>query len=37
LLTHGKEVQVPSETKLDFQLAEPVSITLPAKKSAASS
>jgi hypothetical protein len=33
LLTHGKEVQVPSETKLDFQLAEPVSITLPAKKS----
>jgi BON domain len=33
LVTHGKEVQVPSETKLDFQLAQPVSITLPAKKS----
>jgi hypothetical protein len=33
LLTKGKEVQVPSETKLDFQLAEPVAITLPAKKS----
>jgi BON domain-containing protein len=33
LLTKGPQVKVPSETKLDFDLASPVQITLPAKKS----
>ncbi len=32
LMTHGKEVQVPSETKLDFQLSQPVSVPLAAAK-----
>ncbi len=32
LMTRGKQVQVPSETKLDFELAEPVSVTLPPAK-----
>jgi len=32
-LTHGQEVNVPSETMLDFTLAEPVTIVLPPKKS----
>jgi hypothetical protein len=32
--THGPEVNVPSETLLDFTLAQPVTITLPPKKSA---
>lgn len=32
-LTHGKEVNVPSESLLDFTLAQPVTIVLPAKKS----
>jgi len=32
LLTKGPQVKVPSETKLDFDLAAPVQITLPAKK-----
>ena len=27
-LTHGKEVKIPSETKLDFQLDQPVTITV---------
>ncbi len=30
--THGKEVNVPSETLLDFTLAQPVTIALPPKK-----
>jgi ribosomal protein L12E/L44/L45/RPP1/RPP2 len=33
-LTHGQEVNVPSETLLDFTLAQPVTITLPPKKTA---
>jgi len=33
-LSHGQEVNVPSETLLDFTLAQPVTITLPPKKSA---
>lgn len=33
LLTKGPQVKVPSETKLDFDLASPVQITLPPKKS----
>jgi BON domain len=32
LLTKGPQVKVPSETKLDFDLASPVQITLPPKK-----
>ncbi len=32
-LTHGQEVNVPSETLLDFTLAEPVTIVLPPKRS----
>jgi hypothetical protein len=32
LLTKGPQVKVPSETKLDFDLAAPIQITLPAKK-----
>ena len=32
LLTKGPQVKVPSETKLDFDLAAPVQITLPPKK-----
>ena len=28
ILTHGKEVQIPSETKLDFKLAEPFEVTV---------
>ncbi len=32
-LTHGKEVNVPSETLLDFTLAQPVTIVLPPRKS----
>jgi ribosomal protein L12E/L44/L45/RPP1/RPP2 len=35
-LTHGEEINVPSETLLDFTLAQPVTITLPPKKSAPS-
>jgi hypothetical protein len=35
-LTHGQEVNVPSETLLDFTLAQPVTITLPPKKTAPS-
>jgi ribosomal protein L12E/L44/L45/RPP1/RPP2 len=35
-LTHGQEVNVPSETLLDFTLAQPVAITLPPKKAAPS-
>ena len=35
-LTHGKEVNVPSETLLDFTLAQPVTITLPPKKTTSS-
>lgn len=35
-LTHGQEINVPSETLLDFTLAQPVTITLPPKKTAAS-
>ena len=35
-LTHGQEVNVPSETLLDFTLAQPVTITLPPKKKASS-
>jgi ribosomal protein L12E/L44/L45/RPP1/RPP2 len=35
-LTHGQEVNVPSETLLDFTLAQPVTITLPPKKNASS-
>lgn len=34
--THGQEVKVPSETLLDFTLAQPVTITLPPKKTAPS-
>ena len=30
-LTHGKSVEVPSETKLDFSLAEPFQVTLSSK------
>jgi hypothetical protein len=30
--THGKEVNVPSESMLDFTLAQPVTIVLPPKK-----
>jgi hypothetical protein len=33
LLTKGPQVNVPPETKLDFDLASPVQITLPPKKS----
>jgi BON domain len=33
LLTKGPQVKVPSETKLDFDLASPVQIALPPKKS----
>jgi hypothetical protein len=32
LIIKGKEVQVPSETKLDFELSQPVEITLPPAK-----
>ena len=35
-LTHGQEVNVPSETLLDFTLAQPVTIILPPKKAAPS-
>jgi ribosomal protein L12E/L44/L45/RPP1/RPP2 len=35
-LTHGQEVNVPSETLLDFTLAQPVTITLPPKKTTSS-
>ncbi len=35
-LTHGQAVNVPSETLLDFTLAQPVTLTLPAKKTASS-
>lgn len=35
-LTHGQEINVPSETLLDFTLAQPVTITLAPKKTAAS-
>ncbi len=35
-LTHGQEVNVQSETLLDFTLAQPVTITLPPKKTASS-
>ncbi len=35
-LTHGQEINVPSETLLDFTLAQPVTITLPVKKTATS-
>jgi len=31
-LTHGKEVKIPSETKLDFTLAEPFQLTLQPKQ-----
>lgn len=31
LLTHGKEVKVPSETKLDFKLAAPIKMSIPVK------
>jgi hypothetical protein len=34
LILKGKQVQVPSETKLDFELAEPVQITLKPAQSA---
>jgi hypothetical protein len=30
-LTHGKEVKIPSETKLDFVLGEALTVTLPPK------
>lgn len=29
--THGKEVKIPSETRLDFTLAQPIQVQLPAK------
>jgi len=32
LFLKGKQVQIPSETKLDFRLSEPVTFTLPPKK-----
>jgi hypothetical protein len=32
LLLKGKQVQIPSETKLDFKLSAPVTFTLPPKK-----
>jgi len=35
-LTHGQEVNVPSETLLDFTLAQPVTIILPPKKTSPS-
>jgi ribosomal protein L12E/L44/L45/RPP1/RPP2 len=35
-LTHGQEINVPSETLLDFTLAQPVTITLPPKKTTSS-
>jgi len=28
-VTHGKQVRIPSETKLDFQLDQPVTVTTP--------
>jgi hypothetical protein len=31
-LTHGKEVKIPAETKLDFALAEPFEVTIQAGK-----
>jgi hypothetical protein len=30
VLTHGQQVRVPSETLLDFTIAQPVSVTIPA-------
>ena len=33
--THGQQVRIPSETKLDFQLDQPVSVTVMPRKSAA--
>jgi BON domain-containing protein len=34
--THGQQVRIPSETKLDFQLDQPVSVTVMPHKNAAS-
>jgi len=27
-MTHGKQVKIPSETKLDFQMEQPVTVTV---------
>lgn len=38
LATHGKQVRIPSETRLDFSLRDPLDVTyVPAKKSSRSS
>ena len=33
VMTHGQQVRVPSETLLDFTLAQPVTVSVPASKS----